>query len=30
LYVHVCLTVVYLFLLPTRGAATYMYVSNDE
>jgi hypothetical protein len=30
LYVHVCLTVVYVFLLPTRGAATAMYVSNAE
>jgi hypothetical protein len=25
-----CITVVYLFLLPTRGAATDMYVSNAK
>jgi hypothetical protein len=30
LYVHVCLTVVYLFLLPTRGVSTDMYVSNAK
>jgi hypothetical protein len=30
LCVHACLTVVYLFLLPTRGAATDMYLSNAK